>query len=167
VHHHRNLIRISASSLKDGWVRLEQCHSHLDPVAEMQIVYHAERIRRIRLLSSENIAEAEVDGPTVQLKGIEPDARICLQAQSRALTRLPDHGYRLSNGPFMRRFLDGYYPMRVSLDVHYPASLIKLRSVRPLPGKAGALTKSPGRILWDAWFNGRLFTEFEFQQVGP
>ncbi len=167
AHHHRNTIRISQRSLESGWVVLEQCHSDLDPVGALEIVYHPERIRQIHLLSTKNIAQARVEGPTVQLQGIEPSARLCLRAESRALAVLEDGRYQLRNGPFMRRFLDGYYPMRVSLEIRYPADLIKLASAKPLPGKAGSMQQTPGRIAWDSWFKGRLFTEFEFQRVQP
>ena len=167
AHHHRNLIRITAASLQDGWVTMEQCHSHLDPVAEAEIVYHPQRIRNIRLLDSENIQQTRIEASSVQLRGIEAHARLCLQVESRALVSLRGDAFRLKNGPFMRRFLDGYYPMRVSLEISYPASLIKLQAIRPLPGHAGSLQHDSGQIVWDSWFKGRLFTEFDFQQAGP
>jgi hypothetical protein len=131
-------------------------------VAETQIVYHSERIRKLQLSSSANIAKAWVEGPAVQLKDIGPRASLCLQAESRALSTTGQGRYRLKNGPYMRRFLDGYYPMRVSLEIHYPAELLKLADLRPQPGKAGRLELHDGTIRWDGWFTGRLFTEFDF-----
>jgi hypothetical protein len=62
----------------------------------------------------------------------------------------------------MRRFLDGYYPMRVTLEIHYPAEALELRALRPMPAKAGGLQRQPGTIRWDGWFKGRLYTEFDF-----
>jgi hypothetical protein len=162
VHHHQNRIHITPDSLQDGWVMLEQCHRNLDPVAESQILYHSERIRNIRVLSTHDIDTARVEGPSVQLGGIGRKAVLCLGAESRALTSLPKHRYRLKNGPYMRRFLDGYYPMRVSLEIHYPAEMLELQAHRPEPGKAGKLEQHPGHIRWDGWFTGRLFTEFDF-----
>ena len=166
AHHHRNQIKITQASLHDGWVTLEQCHTHLDPVAEAEILFHAERIRHIQLLSSKKIAHAQVEGATVQLTGIEPNAHICLHAESRALIFLGDGVYQLKNGPFMRRFLDGYYPMHVSLEISYPETLIKLQSFSPQPAQ-GTIQHSPGLIVWDSWFKGRLFTIFNFQLIHP
>ena len=85
VHHHSNRIRITRSSLADGWVALEQCHKHLDAVPALQIVYHPERIRNIRILRSEGIGESRVQEHSVQLQDVSEGARLCLQAESRAL----------------------------------------------------------------------------------
>ncbi len=167
AHHHWNLIQITEASLKNGWVLLEQCHHDLDPVAETEIVYHPERIRNIQLLNSENITTTRIEGATVQLSGIGSNAHICLQSESRALTSQADGGYRLKNGPFMRRFLDGYYPMRVTLEISYPHTLIELQDFTPQPAQAGTIQYTPGRIVWDSWFKGRLFTEFDFQLKQP
>jgi hypothetical protein len=161
------MIYITRDSLEDGWVRLEQCHSRLDPVAETQIVYHPERIRNLQLVSSKNIDAARVEGHSVLLRGIGREASLCLQAESRALSLLPNRHYRLKNGPYMRRFLDGYYPMRLTLEIHYPAEALELNSLRPLPGKAGSLRRHPGVIRWDGWFEGRLYTEFDFVTTPP
>ena len=136
-------------------------------MGSLEIVYHPERIRDIRLLSVENIDQVQIEGPKVQLQGIDKHARLCLQAESRALNMQDNGSYRLRNGPYMRRFLDGYYPMRVSLEIHYPPTLIEPKDFRPLPGKAGSLERSAGRIAWDSWFEGRLFTEFDFQRITP
>jgi hypothetical protein len=165
VHHHHNRIQITHESLKDGWVLLEQCHRQLDPVAETQIVYHAERIRNLQLLSSENITRAWVEGPTIQLSGIGQQASLCLRAESRALSSRPSQQYRLKNGPYMRRFLDGYYPMHVTLEIRYPSDSIELVALHPMPGKAGKLEQRPGYVLWDGWFKGQLFTAFDFRPI--
>ena len=162
VHYHHNRIRITPDSLQDGWVILDQCHYNLDPVAESQIVYHSERIRNLRLLNAEHITEVRIEGPTVQLKGIGTKAQLCLQVESLAFLKLADDRYRLRTGPYMRRFLDGYYPMRVSLEVYFPADRLELQELWPLPGKAGKLERGKGFLLWDGWFTGRLITAFDF-----
>jgi hypothetical protein len=46
---------------------------------------------------------------------VEPGARLCLSAQTRALRNTGNGYFNLVNGPYMRKFLDGYYPMRVTL----------------------------------------------------
>ena len=162
VHHHRNRILITASSLDGGWVGLEQCHHHLDPVPASEVVYRAERVRALRILVSTNIGESWVEGASVQLRDVRPGASLCVAAQSRALHPLAEGGYRLRNGPYLRRFLDGYYPMRVSLDIRYPDDRIRLVAFAP-PDQAGfRVHAEPGRIRAEAWFEGRLFTQFDF-----
>ena len=162
VHHHQNLIRIKPSSLQDGWVEMQQCHSHLDPVPRLEIVYHPQRIRNIRVVSYRNIGTARVEGPSLQLSDIGPAAEICLTADSRALHILDNGALQLRNGPYMRRFLDGYYPMRLSLEVHYPPSRLRFNGQRPLP-EASTLNSPPeGVFKWSGWFTGRLSTEIDF-----
>ncbi|MGD8911541.1 MAG: hypothetical protein PVJ68_02195 [Candidatus Thiodiazotropha sp.] len=55
----------------------------------------------------------------------EAVAAICLQAETQSLHPTGQGGYQLRNGPYMRRFLDGYYPMLLTLQVDYPAELIR------------------------------------------
>jgi len=117
VHQHRNEIRISGESLQRGWVALSQCHSNLDPVPAAEIVFRPERTRGLRILSHRNIGTARIEGASVQLQDIGPDAELCVELESRALTRLSDDGWSLRNGPYMRRFLDGYCPMRVYIRI--------------------------------------------------
>ena len=166
VHHHSNRIRITRSSLADGWVALEQCHNHLDAVPASQILYHPERIRAIRILSSEGIGVSRVQDHSVQLQDVGDGARLCLQAESRALRQLPEGALLLQNGPYMRRFLDGYYPMRVSLEIRYPADLLRLERREPETQPGFRLRERPGLIEADTWFEGRLFTRFTFCRKG-
>ena len=166
VHRHINRIRISPSSLADGWVELEQCHEGLDAVPELQILYHPQRIRGIRILDSEGIGAVRVEGPSVQLQGVGKSAKLCLRADSRALRRLPEGGWMLRNGPYMRRFLDGYYTMGVSLEIRYPAELMRLEGREPRNQPGFRLRERPGVIEVDAWFEGRLFTRFTFSPQG-
>jgi hypothetical protein len=162
VHHHSNRIRILESSLDDGWVELEQCHEHLDPVPATAIVYHPERIKDVRILDSVGIGRVRVNGATVELEDIEQTARLCLSATSRALLAEPEGLFVLRNGPYMRQFLDGYYPMRVSLEIRYPSGLLRLVDAAPPPQPGFELRHSTGRIDATAWFEGRLVTRFAF-----
>lgn len=168
VHHHYNEISVSEQSLADGWVGLRQCHSHLDPVGATQIVYDPNRIRALAVLSSKNLDASWVEGPSVQLRGIGADAEICIQAESRALQRLTDGRFRLRNGPYMRRFLDGYYPLRVTLDIRYPRGLLELTGYSPAPQPGLEIDRKAGNIRLEGWFEGRLFTKFDFhRRVNP
>ena len=166
VHHHSNRIRILPSSLESGWVELAQCHEHLDPVPATEIVFHSDRIRDIRILSHSGIGDVRIDAATVELTDIGPGARLCLSARSQALLGGEGGAYILRNGPFMRRFLDGYYPMRVSLDIRYPQDSLQPTDTDPEPQVGFTPHHSTGRIRVDTWFEGRLVTRFGFCQKG-
>ncbi|MEW8506949.1 MAG: hypothetical protein AB2598_09605 [Candidatus Thiodiazotropha sp.] len=165
VHHHINRIQINVDSLRNGWVGLNQCHHHLDPVPHLEIVYHPQRIRQIRLLMMENIGTGRVDDSTIVLRDVRKGASICLQAESQSLHPLGEDRYQLRNGPYMRKFLDGYYPMRLTLEVEYPAKLMELTALRPLPLANESIPKSGGKFYWDGWFQGKLFTEIDFNRL--
>jgi len=161
LHHHRNRVLISERSLVDGWVLLEQCHDNLDRVAEAQIVFHPERSRAIRIVSSRNIGSAVAQQSSVQLRDIGTGSQVCLMVETRALHQLASGIYELQNGPFMRRFLDGYYPMRVSLKIEYPQRLL-LADVSPVAQPGFSVDKAPGTVAAEALFEGRLRTRFVF-----
>jgi hypothetical protein len=165
VHHHINRILISVDSLHSGWVELLQCHRQLDPVPHLEIVYHPQRIRHIKLLRAENIGSSRVIGSKIELREVRQDASICLQAETQSLHPTGQGGYQLRNGPYMRRFLDGYYPMLLTLQVDYPAELIRFTGMRPFPDNTGHARQRLGRVYWNGWFQGKLFTEIDFQKL--
>ena len=163
VHHHQNHLVIYADSLLNGWVRLKQCHEHLDRVPRAQIMYNRERIRDLQITTSGNIEQSWVEDNTVQLRNVQENARLCVQAWTRALKANGDGSYSLRNGPFMRRFLDGYYPMRVSMQIDYAASGLRLIAMKPERQQGFDVTEQEGSLTFDAWFEGRLKTEFLFR----
>lgn len=162
VHHHQNRIEIGPVSLETGWVQLSQCHRNLDPVPATEIVYRPERIRDLRIVGVEGVGASWVEGASVQLGDVNQGASLCVAAESRALEPLPGGGYSLRNGPYMRRFLDGFYPMRVSLDIHYPADRMRLIRFDPPAQPGYRVETEPGRIKSDGWFEGMLYTRFDF-----
>jgi hypothetical protein len=115
VHHHQNRITLTRDSLSTGWGRLEQCHSHIDAVPSSQVVYSRDRIRGLRVVRADNIGRVWVQENSVQMENVGRDAMLCVEADTRALASDGQNGYVLRTGPYMRRFLDGYYPMRVSM----------------------------------------------------
>jgi len=157
AHQHVNRLRVTELSLRDGWVSLEQCHSNLDPVPEAEIVFRRDRVRGLEVTQAEAIGAATVEGPSVQLRDVRPGATLCLRAETRALHSLGDGLYELRNGPYMRRFLDGYYPLRVVLDIRYPAS-IELVDFQPEDQPGFRPELSPQHVRFDTWFEGRLQT---------
>lgn len=161
AHLHHNRLVISERSLVDGWVSLSQCHTRLDQVAAAQIVFRPERARHLRVTSASNIKTAYTHGSTVQLRGIGADSRLCLCVETRALTVLEDGVYELNNGPFMRRFLDGYYPMTVRLEIAYPKRLA-LAGFSPEVQPGFDVERGPGQVTATAVFEGSLRTRFLF-----
>ncbi len=166
AHYHRNRIAISEASLDQGldqgWVDLIQCHENLDPVPAAQILFRANGIRALAIAHSRHIGRAWVEGHSVQLEDVGADAELCIQAQSRALLALGDGLFRLRNGPYMRRFLDGYYPMRVALHIEYPTQRLRLVGQTPLTQDGFNVHRTAQGVQVDATFEGRLTTCFDF-----
>lgn len=164
VHHHQNRIVIDAASLDTGWVSLTQCHDNLDAVPRAQITFREGFVRDLRVDSSHGVAEAWVDGPSIQLRGIEPGSRLCLSAQTRALRDSGGGYFTLNNGPYMRKFLDGYYPMRVTLEIDYPAEALRLIDISPGQQAGLDVTERAGGLRLDALFEGELSLLIQFER---
>jgi len=163
-HHHQNRIRIDAASLETGWVQLAQCHDHLDAVPRAQITFREGHVRSLRVREATHIESAWAEGASVQLIGVAPGARLCLDAETRALRDRGDGFFVLQNGPYLRRFLDGYYPIRVSLQVDYPAALLGVVDVSP-PAQPGlTVDEHPGSVQLEALFEGALTTLIQFRR---
>jgi len=164
VHHHRNTMTIGTESIRTGWVRLEQCHENLDRFPRAEIVYNKNRVRNLKLTWYKNIEKAWAEGESIQLENIRANAVVCMQAESRALRAQPDGSFIIQNGPFMRKFLDGYYPMRVSMDIHLPKGLV-FSGVSPIQQKGFSIIQNGRNIHFDAWFKGRLVTRIKLRNV--
>ncbi|WP_410473594.1 alpha/beta hydrolase [Guyparkeria sp. TX1] len=150
-------LELDQKSLTDGWARMHQCHHNLDPAPAVQIVYNDERTRDIRITRRDGVGQAEVDGPSVQMRDIERGASVCVEAQALAILPHPDKaGYVVENGPFMRRFLDGYYPMQVRLEVRWPEGMLAFEESSP-PAQPGlAIEANDHGVTLKAHFEGRL-----------
>ena len=164
VHHHHNTFIIQQNSIETGWIKLLQCHENLDTFGLAQIVYNEGRIRNLRITEHNNIVEARVEGHTVQLTDVKNHARLCIEAESRALIAQDDGSFVLQNGPFMRKFLDGYFPMRVSIDIQWPANL-SFVAIEPVEQQGFTVTTGKQNLQLDTWFEGRLITRIRFKRV--
>lgn len=156
-----NRLRITADSLASGRVRVEQCHENLDPVPNLEIVYRPGRIDWIRIRSHSNIGRARVDDHSVQLQDIQRGARLCLTLSKRMTEGEHEGEYRLRHGPFYRRFLDGYYPMRVSFRLDYPADRARVRLINRDEIAGAGIRESAGRMEVDAHFAGKFTLTLE------
>lgn len=165
IHHHQNHIRITPSSLTTGWVHLTQCHTHLDAVADAQITFREGYVRKLRVLEARNIERAWVKDASVQLKNVSPSAKLCLSAQTRALAKSDKLSFTLENGPYMRKFLDGYYPMQVSLHVNYPSGLLRVMTISPTRQTGFEIKQNSGQINIEALFEGELRTKIAFKSL--
>lgn len=165
IHHHNNKMLITDSSLNDGWVKMEQCHRNLDAVPLAQILFSKSRSRNLSVSRSENIGKAWVEDNSVQLEDISKQAVLCIKAETRSLVYNGDGTYSLRSGPFMRRFLDGYYPMQVTMDVEIQAKRLRYFETTPSPQDGMKVWRSAGAIHLDAWFEGRLNTDIRFHDL--
>jgi hypothetical protein len=163
VHHHHSQITLDADSLDNGWVTMVQCHSHLDAVPRTQVVYHQTRSRDLSILSYENIEQAWVEGHTVQLADVGHAASICIRVRTRTLEFNEDGSFSLRGGPFMRRFLDGYYPMHVSMNIEVPPGYLRFSDSRPQRQDGFSVQETSGGLYVDTWFEGKLYTELRFE----
>ena len=166
VHHQHNRLTIHDSSLEDGWVDVLQCHEGLDAVPLAQVVFGRKRTRGVQLVSYRDIGKVWVEGASVQLEEVGPKAELCVKAEMRTLTRQPDGSYTLLNGPFMRRFLDGYYPLRVSADVALESRRLAYADIDPPPQPGFYVWQNGSTVHFDAWFDGRLVTRLRFFPQG-
>lgn len=168
-HLHDNQLWIDQGTIASGWARLRQCHTSLDAVPRLDIVYHPDRIRDLKVISSNSIASAVATGHTIELQDIEPGAEICISATSRVFHPVESTQdgmrYELVNGPFMRQFLDGFYPLQVRIQVNYPQDLLKLVSVSPESQSGWNLRYDAGRIEMQGRFEGKLTTRLIFEKL--
>lgn len=165
VHTHGNRIRIDADSLRHGWVGFEQCHDQLDRVATAEIVFHPDDVRNLAVTEYAHIGRVIIDGSRVQLEQIGEGARLCVTAQSRSLHSVGDGRFVLRHGPYMRRFLDGYYPLHVRMEIAWPEGVLDYVGTHPAAQPGFDVEGGRGTLSVDAWFRGRLSTEILFRDA--
>jgi len=161
--HSANQLTISASSPQDGWVDMYQCYENLDAVKDAQVVYQYKQLRNLKVEKYENIEKAWIQRQSVQLLNTQKGATLCVSAQVRIFYKNDDNTYTLKNGPFQRRFLDGFYPMHVSLAITYPKEQLKFVASNPEKQPGFKIDHKPGSVYVDAWFEGMLFTQIAFK----
>ena len=165
VHAHHNQITLSSQSLNDGWAGLYQCHTNLDAVPAAEVVFRPGRMRHLKVEKARAIGRAWVEGHSVQLEDVAPGAELCLSGETQVVVTQPDGGFQVRNGPFMRRFLDGFYPMHVRLEIVLPPGDWALIHSQPSGQPGFAIVRTAEGLDVDAWFEGELRTEFHFAPV--
>lgn len=164
-HELHNKFTISSSSLKDGWIDLVQCHDNLDKVPAAQILYHPRRTKDIKVLSSTGVQKTWVEDNSVQMQNITGNARVCVSAKVHSLFSNFDGTYSMHNGPFHRRFLDGYYPMRVTMDVQLPKGELSFGAIHPMEQAGFQVEHDSQSMQVDALFVGELSIEVQFDST--
>jgi hypothetical protein len=164
IHRLYNRLDIDADSLASGYAELHQCHENLDPIRRAEVSYRYKRMQGLRLESWEGIGSAWVENNSVQMIDVTEGAKLCIRARVGVLHTREGGAYLLRSGPFHRRFLDGYFPMQVQLDIRYPAALLRFVGIDPAPQPGFALRESPDGLEVKALFSGMLSMEIEFQK---
>ena len=155
---------ITAESMQTGWVKMQQCYRHLDVVGRTDVMYAYREMKNLEVTRAEQIAQIRVKPHWVELEDVEKGAELCVQAEVRILQRLSDKTYGMQNGPYHRKFLDGYYPYHVSLTVHYPNAEMQLKRVEPKAQDGFYVTEKSGILYIDSWFEGELRIRIEFSE---
>ncbi len=158
----RTWLEITPQSLDTGWVGITQCHDGLDAVPDAEVVYRFREMRSLRITESIGIAQAWVEGKSVQIKNVGRDARLCVELEAKVLKRMGNGRYRIRYGPFQRRFLDSYFPLHVAMRVQYPRTLLQFQKVLPAPSDGFTLKEEENHITLNAWFRGKLVIELQF-----
>lgn len=156
VLHTRNWLTIGPDSLSTGWVELQQCQGNLDPVDKVEIVYRYRAMRNLRVLSARGIGSARVVDEAVQMTQVGADAEVCIAADVQLLRPAGAGRFVLQSGPFHRRFLDGYYPVRLDYRVNCPSDLLRVESIQPAARPGFTVTTDAGGLQVAALFQGRL-----------
>jgi hypothetical protein len=158
----RNYLTITADSLDTGWVQLEQCQSNLDPIDAVEVVYRYHGMRNLQLVSSRDMAGAQVKGNSVQMSGVREGGEVCISAEVHVLHADGQGGYALQSGPFHRRFLDGYYPLHLDYRIRWPRGMLQMVAVSPAAQPGFSILQGSAELAIDALFEGRLIIEVKF-----
>ena len=158
----RNWLTVTPESLQTGWVALHQCQRNLDPVAAVEIVYRYEGLRKLRVISSRNIAHTRVEQNSIQMEQVQEGAEVCMEAEVQVLKSDGEGNYSLQSGPFHRRFLDGYYPVQLDYRIHWPADRLQLESVHPNRQEGFTIREQPGELSINTLFEGKLTIKIRF-----
>lgn len=162
--HSINSFIIDGTSINDGWVKLTQCYENLDAVPVAEVVFQYRFMRHLKIKSSRNIQQVAIKNQSVQLEEIKKNARLCITAEVRNFYQNQDKTFSLVNGPYHRKFLDGYYPYHLSMDIKFSKRLHFMHS-SPKKQKGYVIKEAPNRLIIDSWFEGKLNTELRFKLI--
>jgi len=160
-----NWLTVTPGSLQHGWVDLYQCQDNLDPVSAVEVVYRYHGMRNLRVISTRGIKHARVEQNSVQMEQVQEGGEVCIEAEVQVLKPDGEGAYTLQSGPFHRRFLDGYYPVRLDYRIHWPADRLQLELVQPEMQEGFSVRVQPGELTIDTLFEGKLTIEVRFRAL--
>ena len=161
--HSLNVLTVYPTSLDDGWIALSQCYQNLDPVMESEVIYRYKSMRDLNIVKFKNIGEVQIVGQSIQLTDVRKAAELCVSAMVRIFYLNPDGSYSLVNGPFHRRFLDGYFPYQLTMEVDYPVEMLRVKQTTPAAQPGFRVEVESGRVVMKGIFEGILNIEIVFQ----
>lgn len=162
--HSINYFIIDELSIEQGWVKLTQCYENLDAVPVAEVVYKYRFMRKLKIKSTQNIQHAHVTGQSVQLENVQKKARLCITAEVRNFYQNEDKTFSLINGPYHRKFLDGYFPYHLSMKIKFAKNLRFIHS-SPKKQKGYDIKKTSNTLTINSWFEGKLNTELRFKLI--
>lgn len=158
-----NTFTLSPASIETGWVQLQQCYRHLDQITKSVIVYQYKFMRELKLISSHNIGAVNIKDQSAELTDVGQDAEVCISAEVRNFYQNPDQSFSLVNGPYHRRFLDGYYPYRLTLHVIFTDTGLQVVKTQPQAQAGFSISHQPEHLLIETLFEGMLNIEINFR----
>lgn len=160
-----NHITVTPKTLDDRWLQFSQCHHQLDPVPKIEVAYHPTNIRNLEVVSAEGIESTQLKMHSVELKDVSKGAKVCIQGESKT-AKITQAGFEINRGPYMRRFLDGYYPMIVEETIEVANVQANLKSYQPAQKNVQNLTKtqhdSNDEYKFEYAFEGQLRSQYVF-----
>jgi hypothetical protein len=163
VMHSHNTVTITHKSIDTGWVKLKQCYYNLDAFPRVEAIFRYRFFRKLKVLSVKGVDKARVKGKSIQMINVRKGASLCTQSEIRVFYQNKDKTFSLVNGPFSRRYLDGYFPIRVTLDVRYPEGMLDYISANHHNQPGLRLTRQAGNIRLAAIFEGKMVTQMRFR----
>ncbi|WP_173271889.1 hypothetical protein [Thiosulfatimonas sediminis] len=169
-----NRLRILKDATQTQQIEFTQCHKNLDAINSIEIVYNPKTTTNLDVLSSTNIANIEVGADKVALSKVQKGAQICIRGISTTLTYNPTlQVWELPRGPYMRKFLDGYYPMHLQEVLELGESNLAFVKLQIKNGPAIQPLKQIGQnangttVTFDYYFEGRLQPTYQFGVKAP
>lgn len=166
-HHHDDYLVVDTGSLETGWARLKQCHYQMDEISRAEVVFRGDPVRKLRILTSNGIEHAWVEKNSLQLKGISKGAQLCISVELKAVYPRQEGGYQVRMGPFMRRFLDGFYPLGVNLKVDFPCQSLHVHSILPEAQPGVRIQHQACSVNVHTWFKGQLILIVNLDETLP
>ncbi|MBD3610303.1 MAG: hypothetical protein HUJ30_07110 [Gammaproteobacteria bacterium] len=163
LHRLHSIFTITRDGLKSGWLPFRQCHYNLDVVPALEVSYQYREINQLQLEHAHNIGKIWIEKQSVQMENISQGGEFCISANVRILKSEQKHQYMIKTGPFYRRFLDGYYPFHVIIDIKDPKQLLRLHTISPTPRPGISWQKQASQNRISAVFSGKLTLSFHFQ----